>query len=504
MKIPSHSILPLLLVALLALGACKDSKTSAPKQTSAASSEPRQAQSATTPQTSANDADFADIPADLAERYKTALQSNNAAALLEIGKEARDKAAAIENSSRASTALAVFSARAVAASARLGNTEAMLLAARNALDGYGVPVDRAAALELYTAAGDAGEAAGYNAAARMLVEGKDAPLDVSGALALIEKAIALGSTEAKFLKGSIILAQGGDSVPEAMRLLMEAARADNAEAQYLLAKLHREGKYAPRDEQAAAEWTKYAADLGLASASTDYARLTLRGKSGADGDVRAAIDRLIYAADQGNSNAALQLAFFFQSAKNPTPEDFAAAQRYAQMAHDNGESDAALVLATIALRNKDYTVALEWLEKDANNLNWRTKYAYELATKSRQPLATAIRTATYAKREEAMRHATEKPATPGGDKRPAVIKAFEPPIPPSLTSLDAQISVNVRFIVDENGVPTDVKLLNPSPYEELNQSVLDTVGQWRFSPGVKNGVPVKTRMQLPLVVNTKR
>lgn len=451
---------------------------------------------------------LASIPSDLANRYKAALQASNAKALLELGRQARAAAASANAPASKNTApgLARFATLCFTQAARLGNTDAMLLAARCALDGQGTTADRKAAFDLYFAAGESGEAAGYNAAARMLLDGKDAPPDVPGALALIDKALVLGSHEAQFLKGTILLAQGGDAVTEAMSLLMEAARADNADAQLLLARLHREGKYVPLDKEAAAEWSKYAADLGLASANTDYARLTLRGQSGSGEDVRAAIDRLIYAAGQGNGEAAMQLATVFQSAKNPTAEDLATARHYAQFAYDSGYPDASLMLAILALRANEPGTALALLKREGSTSNWRTHYAYNLFANDGVPFSEAMRIATRAKREEAMTYTAEKYNTsaPSNSAIPVIITASEPKIPPSLASLDATISTQVRFIVDNNGVPHSIVILTPTPYDELNQSIIECIGQWRFKPGVKDGKPVSTRMQIPINFNTKR
>lgn len=509
-------IFALTLVTLLALPACKDKIQQDEVSATAAATDtkPVKKSSQKNPPSSnelppaATDPALANIPAELAARYNAALHANDATALLELGKQTRVSASSNNTTPDSETApdLAQFAALCFTQAARLGNTDAMLLAARCALEGLGPNATRQTALNLYIAAGEAGETAGYNAAARILLDGKDASPDVPAALALIDKAIALGSHEAQFLKGTLLLAQGGDAATEAMSLLMEAARADNADAQLLLAKLYREGKYVPLDEAAAAEWSKYAADLGLASANADYARLTLHGKSGADGDVRTAIDRLVYAAGQGNASAAMQLAHIFQSVRNPTAEDFATATRYAQLAYENGEPDASLMLAILALRTNDPDTALDWLEKEANWTNWRTKYAYDLMNNKGLTLQEATLAATRAKREDALATNAEKLNTTNtaGDAMPVVITAPEPQIPPSLTSLDATISTKVQFVVDKNGTPTDIKLLTPTPYAELDQSIIDALTQWRFKPGTKNGQPVYTRMQLPLNINTKR
>ena len=52
----------------------------------------------------------------------------------------------------------------------------------------------------------------------------------------------------------------------------------------------------------------------------------------------------------------------------------------------------------------------------------------------------------------------------------------------------------VQFFVDENGVVSDPVVISAS-HEEFKKPSLDAVMQWRFSPGMKNGRKVATRMQ---------
>ena len=58
-------------------------------------------------------------------------------------------------------------------------------------------------------------------------------------------------------------------------------------------------------------------------------------------------------------------------------------------------------------------------------------------------------------------------------------------------------TVKVAFTVDANGQPRDIRLLSPAdPY--LTQSLVTALSQWRFNPVQKDGVPVSTRVVMPL------
>jgi len=61
--------------------------------------------------------------------------------------------------------------------------------------------------------------------------------------------------------------------------------------------------------------------------------------------------------------------------------------------------------------------------------------------------------------------------------------------------LDATVMLSLT--VDATGHPRDIKLLRGSD-NNLTEKLLPVVAQWRFTPAKKNGVPVATRIKLPL------
>jgi len=60
--------------------------------------------------------------------------------------------------------------------------------------------------------------------------------------------------------------------------------------------------------------------------------------------------------------------------------------------------------------------------------------------------------------------------------------------------------VTLVFIVDTNGNTRDITVVK-STNKAFNKSAIETVKQWKFRPGKKNGRYVNTRMQIPIVFN---
>lgn len=70
-------------------------------------------------------------------------------------------------------------------------------------------------------------------------------------------------------------------------------------------------------------------------------------------------------------------------------------------------------------------------------------------------------------------------------------------VSPSVGSEYAGMTVQVEFLVDATGKPADLKLKSETDYA-LSTAVTSAVRQWRFSPAINNGVPVATRVSLPI------
>jgi protein TonB len=60
-------------------------------------------------------------------------------------------------------------------------------------------------------------------------------------------------------------------------------------------------------------------------------------------------------------------------------------------------------------------------------------------------------------------------------------------------------TVELEFVVDATGLPTDLKVMS-SPDRTVAEAVVGAVKQWRFSPAVRDGSPVATKVALPVKI----
>jgi protein TonB len=72
-------------------------------------------------------------------------------------------------------------------------------------------------------------------------------------------------------------------------------------------------------------------------------------------------------------------------------------------------------------------------------------------------------------------------------------------VTPSVGSQYIGTSVQIEFVVDTTGKPTDLSV-NSSVDSALASSVVDAVKQWRFTPALRDGVPVATKVVLPITI----
>ncbi|MBU0994892.1 MAG: energy transducer TonB [Proteobacteria bacterium] len=68
-----------------------------------------------------------------------------------------------------------------------------------------------------------------------------------------------------------------------------------------------------------------------------------------------------------------------------------------------------------------------------------------------------------------------------------------PPIYPMRAKrLSIEGSVSVKFLVDENGLVAHIEILESTPSDIFNKSVIACISRWRFKPGTIEGIPVQT------------
>ncbi len=92
-----------------------------------------------------------------------------------------------------------------------------------------------------------------------------------------------------------------------------------------------------------------------------------------------------------------------------------------------------------------------------------------------------------------------------GVTAPKLIKVSDVIVSPSMVwgvnAFREDRKVTVAMIVDEKGVPTDLKVVNSSD-AELDKDVLAAVAQYRFTPGTVSNTPVAAPVNLEVTVRS--
>ncbi len=83
------------------------------------------------------------------------------------------------------------------------------------------------------------------------------------------------------------------------------------------------------------------------------------------------------------------------------------------------------------------------------------------------------------------------------EKRPELLASVSPQYPPDLRKARVEGAVTIVFVLDESGRVEDPRVENSSR-PEFEKPALDAVRKWKFRPGMKDGVAVRTYMRLPM------
>lgn len=96
--------------------------------------------------------------------------------------------------------------------------------------------------------------------------------------------------------------------------------------------------------------------------------------------------------------------------------------------------------------------------------------------------------------------ATPKPATPIRIV-PKLVHRVDPEFPARALEEDLGGDVTVRFIVDVNGNPRDVRVVEARPAGVFDHAVIQAVKHWHYEPTIVNGKPVEVPVQDTLHFN---
>jgi protein TonB len=83
------------------------------------------------------------------------------------------------------------------------------------------------------------------------------------------------------------------------------------------------------------------------------------------------------------------------------------------------------------------------------------------------------------------------------DVIPSATLQVAPTYPAELKRKGVEGFVEVGFVVDENGLVQNVRVISSSQ-REFEQAAMSAVAKWKFKPGRKGGKNVKTNMSVPI------
>lgn len=89
------------------------------------------------------------------------------------------------------------------------------------------------------------------------------------------------------------------------------------------------------------------------------------------------------------------------------------------------------------------------------------------------------------------------------DKVPAATSRAAPRYPFEMKRLGVGGTALLRFIVDNRGNVSDVEVIR-ADREEFGKAAAEAMLRWKFSPGMKNGRRVNTRMEMPMTFSLEK
>ena len=111
-------------------------------------------------------------------------------------------------------------------------------------------------------------------------------------------------------------------------------------------------------------------------------------------------------------------------------------------------------------------------------------------------------TRVEAERAHAARPLPQTAPNAQNDSSPRVLSSHFPAYPQNLIRAGVEGRVVVLFTVEPDGSVSDTAVQGSAP-PELAALSLEAIRRWKFAPAVKNGVPIRARMQQPFLFKTE-
>jgi periplasmic protein TonB len=94
------------------------------------------------------------------------------------------------------------------------------------------------------------------------------------------------------------------------------------------------------------------------------------------------------------------------------------------------------------------------------------------------------------------------PGGHGGTMGPRAIYQPLPEIPETVRHRALEVVAVARFQVAANGT-AQVELIEPTRDPDLNRALLDSMKRWRFFPGMQDGKPVASTVDIRIPISVK-
>ncbi|WP_244643940.1 tetratricopeptide repeat protein [Alsobacter metallidurans] len=203
--------------------------------------------------------------------------------------------------------------------------------------GLGVAQDWTKAAEWYRLAAGRGDPNAAFALAMLKLDGKGTPRDAAEGRRLLESA-ADAVPDAAYTLGLMLLQENkAESDKRAVQLFRDAADAGDADGEYALAVVLRDGRGVPRDNAQAAAWMGRAARDRNVSAQVEYGIMLFNG-DGVRKDETAGAKMFLSAAEQGNPVAQNRLARIYAAGRG-LPKNPVEAAKWHAIATNQGIKD---------------------------------------------------------------------------------------------------------------------------------------------------------------------
>ena len=246
-------------------------------------------------------------------------------------------------------------------------------------------------------------------------------------------------------------------------------------------------------------WYRKAAEQGNVRASTNIGFLYNNGL-GVKQDYSEAATWYQVAAQHGNVKAQIYLGQLYQQGKG-VPQNYPIALAWYSRAANAGDSEAQTDIGYLYEQGlgvtQDYAKALDWYRKAAAQGNADAERSigslFEKGLGVQQDPSEA---------QNWYKKANEHVLLPGGIRPPHVLFSPEPEYSDEASKAKFQGTCVLSLMVDVDGTPRDIKVVK-SLGKGLDEKAIDAIKTWKFEPATRNGVPVKTQIEVAVDFHLK-